>query len=66
MMVKTYLKNHPEIKEVWLQAKNKTGGPDSFCKCNVNNFDDMNHFGNWKIKGIEKPPEPGELVTLFV
>ena len=35
MMVKTYLKNHPEIKEVWLQAKDKTGGPNSFCKCNV-------------------------------
>lgn len=53
MMVKTYLKNHPEIKEVWLQAKD-TGGPNFFCKCNVNNFDDMNHFGNWKIKGISE------------
>ena len=61
MKVETYLKRNPEIKEFWLQS-----GDVSYCKCNADNFDDINHFGHCRIKRIEEPPEPGELVTLHI
>ena len=66
MKVETYLKRHPEIAEFYLQAKDRLGGPDSFCRCRSDNFDDMNHFGHFNIKRVEEAPEPGELVTLHI
>ena len=59
-MIRTYLKKRPEIKEFWLQSK------DVFSLCRVDNFDDMNNFGDWKIKRVEEPPEEGEVITLVV
>ena len=66
MMLKSFLKKYPEIKEFWLQSKDRQGAPDSFCLCRSDNFDDMNHFGNFKIKSIVEPPEKGEAITLFI
>lgn len=60
MKIETYLKRHPEVKEFYLQAK------DEVAICNRDNFDDMNHYGWWKIKRVEEPPCEGELVTLIV
>lgn len=59
MMVRTYLKQHPEVREFWIQAK------EAFVLCHADNFDDMNLHGDWKIKRVEEGPE-GEPVTLHV
>ena len=61
MMVKTYLKNHPDIKEFWIMASEF-----DYCLCKTDNQDQMDMFGSRKIKEIEPSPEPGELITLHI
>lgn len=61
MMVKTYLKAHPDIKEFWIMA-----GEFDYCLCKVDNQDHMSMFGRKKIKEIEPPPEDGELITFHI
>ena len=60
MTVKTYLKNHESVQRFYLQSKQEVS------VCERDNFDDMNIFGNMRIKGIEEPPSDDELVTLIV
>lgn len=66
MMIRTFVKRNPEIKEFCVQAKDKLGGPDPFFLFKTDDFDNMNNFGDWRIKKIEEAPEPGELLTLIV
>ncbi len=68
MTIKTFLKKHPEIKEFWIQAdeRKRPRMPEVFTRLQADSFDDMNHFGHWKIKSVEDAPEPGELITLHV
>ena len=61
MLVSTYLKRNPDIKEVYIMADNIT-----CCRCRIDDDDDMRMFGRQKIKCIEPPPEPDELVTLHI
>lgn len=61
MMVITYLKQNPEIKEFWIMASEF-----DYCLCKTGNQDHMNMFGRRKIKFVEPAPEPGELITLHI
>ena len=61
MIVKTYLKDHPDIKEFWVMASEF-----DYCLCKTDNQEHMDMFGCRKIKEIEPPPELGELVTLYI
>lgn len=61
MMVVTYLKQHPDIKEFWVMAS----GTDC-CLCRTDNPDHINMFGRRKIKEIEPPPVEDGLVTLHI
>lgn len=53
MMVITYLKQNPEIKEFWIMASEF-----DYCLCKTGNQDHMNMFGRRKIKFVEPAPEP--------
>lgn len=66
MTLKIYLKLHPEIQRFYLQSKDRRGGPDAFCECESSNFDDLNHFGNYKIKKIEESPDGEDIMTIFI
>lgn len=61
MMVKTYLKEHPNIKQFWIMASDI-----DYCLCDVNDEDHMRMFGCRKIKEIEPPPTDDELITLHI
>lgn len=64
MKILTFLKKHPEVQEFWVQgAKDETAFArfrrDDLCIT-------TGGTGEWKVKGVEEPPEPGELYTLLV
>lgn len=62
MLVKTYLKRHPEIEEYYLESETSVAvyrRRDWISEDNI-------PFGDYRIKRIEEPPEPGELVTLHI
>lgn len=58
MMVRTYLKRHPEVIEFWLQAG------EAVNLCRTDNFDDLNLFGDRPVTEIEAVE--GEPVTLHI
>lgn len=68
MLLRTYLKKHPEIKEFWLQSEDKSKLPDSRDECNLHDATDflgtINLFGNRKVIKIEE--EPDELTTIHI
>lgn len=62
MMVKTYLKRHPEIKEYYLESGTSVATyrrEDWISEDNI-------PLGDYPIKRIEEAPEPGELITLHI
>lgn len=61
MMIKTYLKEHPDVKQFWVMASDV-----DYCLCNVDNDDHMTMFGGRKIKEVEPPPEPDEVITFHI
>lgn len=58
MLVRTYLKQHPDVKEFWLMSGT------AFSLCRTDDFDDINNFGDRKITRVEEVE--GEPVTLHI
>ena len=62
MLLKTYLKRHPEIEEYYVESKTSVAllrRKDWISEDNI-------PLGDYRIKRIEEAPEPGELVTLHI
>lgn len=60
MKVATWLKQHPDVTEVYIVAGIEC------CRLCVSDDSDMAMFGNLKIKEVEPPPDEQELVSLHI